>query len=105
MPTGCVPDGRKSAEWECSQHCKPLTDVEIVAIVTLRAAFEGSIEEARQALAECDFGCPLGHYTKLRHDCVVHLNTPLFVTLVILAQYPEDTQSSFYPFCYFKIPG
>ena len=58
----CVPDTlscRKSAEWECSLHCKPLTDVEIVAIVTLRAAFEGSIEEARQALAECDFGLAL----------------------------------------------
>ena len=38
---------------------QPLTDVEIVAIVTLRAAFEGSIEEARQALAECDFGLAL----------------------------------------------
>ena len=63
VPTGCVPDtvsGRKSAEWECSVHCKPLTDVEIVAIVTFRAAFEGSIEEARQALAECDWGIPLG---------------------------------------------
>ena len=61
-PSGCLPDtvsGRKSAEWECSLHCKPLTDVEIVAIVTLRAAFEGSIEEARQALAECDFGLAL----------------------------------------------
>ena len=34
VPTGCVLDGRKSAEWECSQHCKPQTDVEIVAIVT-----------------------------------------------------------------------
>ena len=58
-PSRCVPDTvscRKSAEWECSPHCKPLTDVEIVAIVTLRAAFEGSIEEARQALAECDLG-------------------------------------------------
>ena len=63
VPTGCVPDtvsGRKSAEWECSMHCKPLTDIEIVAIVTFRAAFEGSIEEARQALAECDWGVPLG---------------------------------------------
>ena len=61
-PSRCVPDTvscRKSAEWECSLHCKPLTDVEIVAIVTLRAAFEGSIEEARQALAECDFGLAL----------------------------------------------
>ena len=52
--------GRKSAEWDCSLHCQPLTDVEIVAIVIFRAAFEGSIEEARQALAECDWGVPLG---------------------------------------------
>ena len=73
MPTGWGLDGRKSVVWECSQHCKPLTDVEIVAIVTSRGAFEGSIEEAGQALAECDFGCPFGHYTKLRHDCVVDL--------------------------------
>ena len=34
VPSRCPPDGRKSGEWECSQHCKPLTDVEIVAIVT-----------------------------------------------------------------------
>ena len=39
---------------------QPLTDVEIVAIVTFRATFEGSIEKARQALAECDWGVPLG---------------------------------------------
>lgn len=76
VPTRCVSDtvsGRKSAEWEYSQHCKTLTDVEIVAIFTLRAAFEGSIEEARQALAECDLGCPFGHYTKSEQDCVVDL--------------------------------
>ena len=45
--TSVTNNGRKSAECECSQHCKPLTGVEIVAIVTLRAAFEGSVEEAR----------------------------------------------------------
>ena len=54
-------------------HCKPLTDIEIVAIVTFRAAFEGSIEEARQALAECDCGCHFGHYAKLGQDCVIDL--------------------------------
>ena len=76
VPTGSVSDalsGRKSAEcnkeWECSLHCKPLTYFEIVAIVTLRAAFEGSIEEARQALTECDFGCPFEHFTKAGHNC------------------------------------
>ena len=40
----------------CHTQTTESTDVEIVAIVTLRAAFEGSIEEARQALAECDLG-------------------------------------------------
>ena len=76
MATRCFPDtvsGRKSAEWECSVHCKPLTDIEVVAIVTFRAAFEGCIEEARQALAECDWGCPFGQYTKLGWDCVIDL--------------------------------
>ena len=45
--------GRKSAEWECSKNCKLLTDVEIVAIVTLRAFHLGYL------------GCPFGQYTKL----------------------------------------
>ena len=42
VPTGCVPDTVSGG----------LTDVEIVAIVAFKAAFEGSIEEARQALSE-----------------------------------------------------
>ena len=29
---------------ECSLHCKPLTDIDIVAIVTLRAALEGAVQ-------------------------------------------------------------
>ena len=78
-PTGCVPgtqSDKKSADckkWECSKHCKPLSDSEIVAIVTLKAAFDGSVQEARGALAECDFGCPFGHYTRLVGDSVVDL--------------------------------
>ena len=64
VPTGCVPDTQsdnKSAncqKWECSKHCKPLSDSQIVAIVTLKAAFDGSVQGARGALAECDFGLP-----------------------------------------------
>ena len=68
VPTGCVPHVEKSAEcnkWECSKHCKPLNEFEVVSIVTFRAAFELSVEEVRQALAKCDMGCPNGHYTKL----------------------------------------
>ena len=62
VATGCVPhvgSDKKSAEcrkWECSKHCKPLNEFEVVAIVTFRAAFELSVEEVRQALAKCDMG-------------------------------------------------
>ena len=71
VSTGCVPHveyDKKSAEcnkWECSKHCKPLNEFEVVSIVTFRAAFELSVEEVRQALAKCDMGCPNCHYTKL----------------------------------------
>ena len=53
VPTGCVPhveSDKKSAEcnkWECSKHCKPLNEFEVVSIVTFRAAFELSVEEVR----------------------------------------------------------
>ena len=60
--------------WECHSECKPLSDSEIDTILSFRAAFDLSVEEARQALAKCDYGCPYGHYTKCREfmlqDCV-----------------------------------
>ena len=71
-------------KWECHDECKPLTDSVIDTILSFRAAFDLSVEEA-------NFGCPYGHYTKCREfllpdfvDCVgfspVEL-TPLFVIL------------------------
>ena len=50
---------------KCSRHCKPLSEFEVNAIVSFRAAFDLSVEEVRQALAKCDSGCPNGHYTKV----------------------------------------
>ena len=44
--------------WECHSECKPLSDSEIDTILSFRAAFDLSVEEARQALAKCDYGCP-----------------------------------------------
>ena len=46
---------------------------QVVSIVTFRAAFELSVEEVRQALANCDLGCPNGHYTKLVGSLPVYL--------------------------------
>ena len=43
-----------------------MSDSEIDAIPSFRAAFDLSVEEARQALAKCDYGCPYGDYTKCR---------------------------------------
>ena len=51
----------QSKMWECSKHCKPLSEFEVNAIVCFRTA----VEKVRQALAECDVGCPYGHYTKI----------------------------------------
>ena len=44
---------------------------EVNAIVCFRTAFELSLEEVRKALAECDMGCPFGHYTKYVDSSVV----------------------------------
>ena len=55
----------QSRKWKCSRHCKPLSQPEVNAILCLRAAFDLSVEEVRQALAKCDMGCPNGHYTKV----------------------------------------
>ena len=60
-------------KWECSKQCKPLTDFEVNTIVCFRTAFELSLEEVRKALAECDMGCPFGHYTKYVDCSVVDL--------------------------------
>ena len=51
-------------KWECHN---PLSDSELAAILSFRAAFDLSVEEARQALAKYHYhGCPNGHYTKCR---------------------------------------
>ena len=66
------PDGNKK-RWECSTECKPLTNTEVDAILTLKEAFNGEIEEVRHALDTCDEGCPNGHYTKVIGLCPVAL--------------------------------
>ena len=52
-------------KWECCSECKPITDTEVDAILTLKAAFEKPLQEVRHALDECDSGCPNGHYCKV----------------------------------------
>ena len=49
--------------WECSKKCKPISDSEVDAILSLKAAFDLSVENVRAALNTCDSGCPYGHYT------------------------------------------
>ena len=67
VPTGCAQDesDKKCRKWECSTQCKPLTLYEVDAIVSFKASFGLPVEKVRQALAECDMGCPFGHYSKL----------------------------------------
>jgi len=60
-------------KWECSCECRPLTETEIDSIVSLRAAFENSMQEVRSALDTCDDGRPNQHYTKLVADSTVDL--------------------------------
>ena len=52
-------------KWECCSECKPITDTEVNAILTLKAAFEKPLQEVRHALDDCDSGCPNGHYCKV----------------------------------------
>ena len=59
--------------WGCSNCCKPLSEFEVNAIVCFRTAFEQPVEKVRQALAECDMGCPYGHYTKFIDSLPVDL--------------------------------
>jgi hypothetical protein len=77
---GCVSDGKvsdkgpaQSKMWECSKQCKPLSEFEVNAIVCFRTAFEQPVEKVRQALAECDMGCPYSRYTKLVDTAPVDL--------------------------------
>ena len=67
VPTGCAQDepDKKCRKWECSTQCKPLSVFEVDAIVSFKASFALPAEKVRQALAECDMGCPFGHYSKL----------------------------------------
>jgi len=44
---------------------KPLTETEVDAIVSLRAAFENPLQEVQHALETCDDGFPNQHYTKV----------------------------------------
>ena len=69
---GCGSDGKvsdkapaESKMWECSKQCKPLSEFEVSAILSFSTAFEQPLEKVRQALAQCDMGCPYGHYTKV----------------------------------------
>ena len=66
VPTGCAQDesDKKCRKWECSAQCKPLTLFEVDAIVSFKASFDLPVEKVRQTLAECDMGCPFGHYSK-----------------------------------------
>jgi len=52
--------------WKCSKLCKALTDQEIGEIMNIKKVFERPLEEVRAFLHEIDFGCPHGHYTKVK---------------------------------------
>ena len=57
--------GTQKKKWECCSECKPVTDMKVDAILTLKAAFKSPIEEVRHILDTCDEGCPNGHYSKI----------------------------------------
>ena len=52
-------------KWQCHKECRPLSNSEIEAILDFRSSLGLSVEEAREALAKCDLGCPFVHSTKL----------------------------------------
>ena len=54
-------------KWECSNECKPLTETEVDAIASIRAAFESPMQEVRHILDTFiwDDGCPNQHNTKV----------------------------------------
>ena len=52
-------------KWQSHKECKPLRVSEVSGILDLRSCLELSVEEAREALAKCDLGCPSVHSTKL----------------------------------------
>ena len=58
--------------WECSSECKPISKGEVDAILSLKMAFQLSVEKVRAALATCHYGCPYGHYTKLEGSTPVY---------------------------------
>ena len=59
-------EGSKGTKmWECSVECKQVTDAEIAAIVSLRAAFDTPMHDLRHALEICDDGCLNQHYTEV----------------------------------------
>ena len=45
--------------------CRPLSVSEVDAILDFRSCLELRVEEAREARAKCDLGCPFVHSTKL----------------------------------------
>ena len=50
LPEDEKEDGKHPMIWECSSECKPLTETEVDAIVSLRVAFENPMQEVRHAL-------------------------------------------------------
>ena len=52
-------------KWQCHKECRPLRVSEVDAILDFRSCLELSVEEAREALAKCDLGCPFVHSAKL----------------------------------------
>ena len=53
--------------WKCSTECKTVTDEERHAIMVLKKAFDGPIEELRYVLETCDDDCPNPHYQRMVH--------------------------------------
>ena len=52
-------------KWQCHRECRPLSVSEVDTSLDFRSYLELSVEEAREALAKCDLGCPFVHSTKL----------------------------------------
>ena len=53
-------------KWKCTNECKNVSQSEIEAIINLRKAFNGNVQQLRDVLHTCN-ECPNGHYTKPRN--------------------------------------
>ena len=73
--------GIQRKKWECSSQC-PVTDTEVDAILTLKAAFDKPVQEDRHALDNVI----VSHYCKVIKCSYEGLKGDLFQLVVVFAK-------------------